>query len=140
MSYVYSTIPLPPVDTLNNHDGFWFLFWFLLIVLIVVCASVMSNVIRLGATIAYAVTMMIAGTVSWTTGDIRYYENRPVEATLVGFQAEGFKETSGKRYVDVHYTYVTYKVPGEGIVILRSYPNQAYPDKAILYANKAAQQ
>lgn len=139
MRYVYSTTALPPVDTLNDHSGFYFVTAVCIILLLMVWGS-SSKIGKIIGTIVYPTIIGLAAAVSWSTGDVRHYENRPVEATLVGFQAEGFSEKSGKRYADVHYTYVVYKVPGEGNVMLRASPGQSYPDKAILYANKAAQQ
>ena len=59
-------------------------------------------------------------------------KNIEVVGTLVGFSAEGYNERSGKSKADVHYMYVTYRVP-EGDVMLRASQGNVYPARAILY-------
>lgn len=144
MSYVYTTVPLPPIDTLNDHSGFWLFTIIAIIVWAIALGVISSIIIRLLTFIVLCGAVGAAAVNSWSSGDVRHYENRSVHATLVGFQAEGFNEArrvgGQTRKVDVHYTYVIYSVPGEGSVLFRAYPGISYPETAILYANKAAPQ
>ena len=74
----------------------------------------------------------------WTDQSVKTFPNTPVVAEFVSFNAEGYNETrkSGKQttHVDVHETYVTYKVNGN-LVMLRSQVGVEYPKMATLYKN-----
>jgi hypothetical protein len=64
--------------------------------------------------------------------------NEQVTGEFVQYVAEGYNETirSGKttKQVDVHNTYVVYKVNGQ-LVMLQSKVGQTYPERAVLYKN-----
>lgn len=70
----------------------------------------------------------------WTNQEPKTFKNEKVTAQLVGFEAEGFREKSGKSYVDRHYTYVVYSVNGDH-VLMNSTVGMTYPKTAILYKN-----
>jgi hypothetical protein len=128
--YSFNPIPDVPVD----HKGFvcvailcafWliitlvnepetFFFWFF------VCCFPLG--------IAYGVSY------HWTNQETKVYPNVKVTGTFVGYESEGYKERSGKSYVDRHFTYVIYKVDG-GNVMLPCVVGTPYPEKAILYKN-----
>jgi len=71
---------------------------------------------------------------SWTDQTPKTFVNEKVTATFVGFEAEGYKEKSGKSYVDKHFTYVVYNVNGSN-VLLSATTGQTYPQTVILYKN-----
>ena len=70
----------------------------------------------------------------WTNQEPQTFKNERVTATFLGFEAEGYKEKSGKSYVDRHFTYVVYEVNGNP-VLLRAETGREYPKTAILYKN-----
>jgi hypothetical protein len=70
----------------------------------------------------------------WTSQEAKTFKNEKVTAELVGFQPEGYRESSGKSKVDRHYMYVVYRVGGQQ-VILQATTGQVYPQTAVLYKN-----
>jgi hypothetical protein len=70
----------------------------------------------------------------WTDQDTKTFKNEVVIGEFVGYESEGYKERSGKSYVDRHYTYVIYRVP-EGNVMLPCVTGTPYPQRATLYKN-----
>jgi len=82
--------------------------------------------------IVVAITYVVS--YHWTNQEPKTFKNEKVTAELVGFEAEGFREKSGKSYVDRHYTYVIYSVNGN-YVLLNSTVGMTYPKTAILYKN-----
>ena len=70
----------------------------------------------------------------WTNQTPKTFANVKVHAELVGFQPEGYREKSGKSYVDRHYMYVVYRVNGNE-VILQAQQGVEYPKTAVLYKN-----
>lgn len=62
------------------------------------------------------------------------FKNEKVTGVFVGYESEGYKERSGKSYVDRHYTYVIYKVDG-GNVMLPCNVGSVYPERVVLYKN-----
>lgn len=101
------------VIVLFNEPGLFFQWFFV--------ATVISG-------IAYFVSY------SWTDQTPKTFANVKVQAELVGFQPEGYREKSGKSMVDRHYMYVVYRVNGNE-VILQAQPGVEYPKTAILYKN-----
>lgn len=71
---------------------------------------------------------------SWTDQETKTFKNEVVIGEFVGYESEGYKERSGKSYVDRHYTYVIYRVP-EGNVMLPCVTGTPYPQRATLYKN-----
>lgn len=70
----------------------------------------------------------------WTDQTPKTFKNEQVVGELVGFQPEGYKEKSGKSYVDRHYMYIVYSVNGQQ-VILQAQTGQTYPERVTLYKN-----
>lgn len=137
---MYTTYPLPAINTVDSHYGL------LLVASICGIAAIIAilykaffdepyDPMNLPAVLSvFGCIVTAAGIVSFTTGEVVSYKNTPVTAEFVGFQSEGWNQLSGKRRVDVHATYVIYRVP-EGEIMLEAIPGHVYPSKAILYKN-----
>ena len=70
----------------------------------------------------------------WCDQTPKTFPNTKVIGTFVGYESEGYKERSGKSYVDRHFTYVVYKVDG-GNVMLPCKVGYPYPERVVLYKN-----
>ena len=70
----------------------------------------------------------------WTDQTPKTYKNEVVIGEFVGYESEGYKERSGKSYVDRHFTYIVYKVDG-GNVMLPCSTGVVYPERVKLYKN-----
>ena len=83
-----------------------------------------------------AIVMLIAYGVSyhWTNQEPKTFKNEKVVGTFVSYESEGYKEKSGKSYVDRHFTYIVYKVDG-GNVMLPCKTGVVYPENVVLYKN-----
>lgn len=129
--------PLPVVDTLNNHQGFWFLFW--LIITINVFFLIFESK-KISAVLGCASVCLLnwGAFESWTTGTITTPKNEKVIGTLKGFEAEGeaYYERSGKQTVrrEDHRLYVVYQVDG-GVVTFSANKGIIYPERVTLYKN-----
>jgi hypothetical protein len=64
----------------------------------------------------------------------KVFKNEKVTGVFVGYESEGYRERSGKSYVDKHFTYVIYKVDG-GNVMLPCNTGVVYPERVTLYKN-----
>lgn len=142
---MFSFNPLPIIDNLNSHGGFWFSLFVLGII------TAFSFIIALDRDEksewkTFIFVFMFCGSImgligynSWTTGEIITPKNEKVIADFVGFVAEGeaYTERSGKQTVrrENHYLYIAYNVPGYGRVILPANKGVTYPERAILYKN-----
>jgi hypothetical protein len=128
--YTFQPLATIPVD----HAGFF--------ILCVLCVGVLLfclfNEAELFYGLFFFVTLFLGFcycvSYVWTDQSPKTFVNTPVNATLVGFQPEGYREKSGKSMVDRHYMYVVYKVNGEQ-VILQASPGVSYPSTAVLYKN-----
>lgn len=82
------------------------------------------------------IVMLIAYGVSyhWTNQEPKTFKNEKVVGTFVSYESEGYKEKSGKSYVDRHFTYIVYKVDG-GNVMLPCKTGVVYPESVVLYKN-----
>lgn len=101
---MYSFNPLPIIDTVNSHGGFWFLLGIVLIINFVSwgIAYDYNKWKQFIIIFALSVTFMnYAGYNSWTTGKIITPKNEQVIGTLKGFNAEGeaYTERQGKQTV-----------------------------------------
>lgn len=139
---MFSFAPLPVIDTLNCHDGFWILMAIVGLINLAVFSSTLDYDKWTGFIICFVLSvcfMNYAGYKSWTTGSITVPKNEQVVGTLKGFNAEGeaYKEKSGKTYVhrENHYLYVVYSIEGYGPVLFKAQTGVSYPEKAILYKN-----
>jgi hypothetical protein len=70
----------------------------------------------------------------WTDQTPKTFKNEVVVGEFVGYESEGYKERSGKTYVDKHFTYIIYKVDG-GNVMLPCKTGVVYPERVTLYKN-----
>lgn len=144
---MYSFDPLPIVDTLNSHGGFWFML-FVVGVFIVFSFTITIDTVNINYSDfkAFFIVLVLGLTLlgyigyeSWTTGKITVPKNEKVIGTLKGFHSEGeaYTERSGKQTVrrENHYLYVTYAVEGQYQVTFRANPGVKYPELAVLYKN-----
>jgi uncharacterized membrane protein len=134
---MYSFSPLADIPV--DHTGFGIIVTFVLIALVMsifvegwAYALVLSVPGALVCLLAYCVSYV------WTNQDPKVFPNVRVTGELVQYVAEGYTETvrSGKstKQVDVHNTYVVYKVDG-GNVMLPCKVGYPYPERVVLYKN-----
>jgi hypothetical protein len=134
---MYSFAPLAAIPV--DHTGFGIIVTFVLIALIMsvfvegwAYALVLSVPGALVCLIAYCVSYV------WTDQTPKVFPNVPVTGEFVQYVAEGYNETvrSGKttKQVDVHNTYVVYKVEGR-LVMLQIKVGSSYPENVVLYKN-----
>ena len=134
---MYSFQPLAAIPV--DHTGFGIIVTFVLIAL-VMSVMVEGWAYALVLSVPGALVCLIAYCVSyvWTNQDPKVFPNVPVTGEFVQYVAEGYNETvrSGKttKQVDVHNTYVVYKVEGR-LVMLQIKVGSSYPEHAILYKN-----
>ena len=133
--YTFQPLASIPVD----HTGFGIICFLAIAVVILTgmfddwaTAVVFSVPCALVALLAYCVSYV------WTDQTPKTFKNEQVIGEFVQYVAEGYNETirSGKstKQVDVHNTYVVYKVDGQ-LVMLQSKVGQTYPERAVLYKN-----
>jgi len=134
---MYSFQPLAAIPV--DHTGFGIIVTFVLIALVMsifvegwAYALVLSVPGALVCLLAYCVSYV------WTNQDPKVFPNVQVTGELVQYVAEGYNETvrSGKttKQVDVHNTYVVYKVDGR-TVMLQTKVGNSYPERVVLYKN-----
>ena len=134
---MYSFQPLAAIPV--DHTGFGIIVTFVLIALVMsifvegwAYALVLSVPGALVCLLAYCVSYV------WTNQDPKVFPNVQVTGELVQYVAEGYTETvrSGKstKQVDVHNTYVVYKVDGR-TVMLQTKVGNSYPERVVLYKN-----
>ena len=134
---MYSFAPLASIPV--DHTGFGIIVTFVLIA-VVMSIFVEGWAYALVLSVPGALVCLIAYCVSyvWTNQDPKVFPNIPVTGEFVQYVAEGYNETvrSGKttKQVDVHNTYVVYKVEGR-LVMLQIKVGSSYPEHAILYKN-----
>lgn len=133
---MYSFQPIPTVDTINDHTGFYILTGFIILFYLLLCQSDEWDKIKLF--LLMSIPVCAIGMVSWNTGSITEYANTKVEATFVKFEAERHNETrsQGKTtsVVTVRNLYVVYEVQEKNIILPAS-QGVEYPKTAILYKN-----
>lgn len=129
----------PLADIPPSHTGFWILavtlacLWFLSML-----DSDWSE--RIFYTVIWSGILGVAWMVSyvWTNQDTIVHKNEQVTGEFVRFVAEGYNEEvrSGKqtRRVDVHKTYVVYRINGQE-VMFEGNLGTAYPPRATFYKN-----
>lgn len=128
--YTFQPLADIPVD----HKGF--------VVMIVLC-SVIALIILFNEPELFFGWFFVATVVvgfsyfvsyQWTDQETKTFKNEVVIGEFVAYESEGYRERSGKSYVDRHFTYVVYKVP-EGNVMLPCVVGVPYPKRATLYKN-----
>ena len=133
--YTFQPLASIPVD----HTGFGIICTFVLTAIFLsifvegwAYALVLSVPAALIALLAYCVSYV------WTDQTPKTFKNEQVVGEFVQYVAEGYNETirSGKttRQVDVHNTYVVYRVNGQ-LVMLQSKVGSTYPERVALYKN-----
>jgi hypothetical protein len=132
--YTFNPLASIPVD----HVGFVIITSFCLAALILVLLNepesflvsffVSFFILCFPVSIAYGVSY------HWTNQAPETFANVQVTAEFAGYAPEGYREKSGKSYVDRHYVYVVYKVNGNP-VLLQGAAGVEYPKTAILYKN-----
>ena len=134
---MYSFAPLASIPV--DHTGFGIIVTFVLIAL-VMSVFVEGWAYALVLSVPGALVCLLAYCVSyvWTNQDPKVFPNVQVTGELVQYVAEGYTETvrSGKstKQVDVHNTYVVYKVDGR-TVMLQTKVGNSYPENVVLYKN-----
>lgn len=134
---MYSFAPLASIPV--DHTGFGIIVTFVLIALIM-SVFVESWAYALVLSVPGALVCLLAYCVSyvWTDQTPKVFPNVPVTGEFVQYVAEGYNETvrSGKttKQVDVHNTYVVYKVEGR-LVMLQIKVGSSYPENVVLYKN-----
>lgn len=128
----YSFQPL--ADIAVRHDGMF--------IMCMVCAAVLflclcsDRELFFGLFFVCTIVLGISYGVSfhWTDQTPQTFKNEKVIGTFIGYESEGYKERSGKTYVDKHFTYIIYKVDG-GNVMLPCKTGVVYPETVVLYKN-----
>lgn len=143
MAY-YTTQPLPPIDTLNDHSGFVALAVICFFLALFITAWLTDDMHDSGTAtiivfvIVYSLMLAYPAYVSWHTGEIKTYANVPVQAELLGTYAEvqryEYREGKSNRDVTSRYKYVIYRTP-DGDVTFEAGLGIAYPRVATLYKN-----
>jgi hypothetical protein len=128
--YTFNPIPDVPVD----HGGLFIVGMVLVFWLIIVLFNEPDTffVYFFIATVIFGVSYGVS--YHWTNQEPKTFVNQKVIGTFVKFEAEGYKEKSGKSYVDRHFTYVVYNVNGNN-VLLSAKSGIEYPQTAVLYKN-----
>jgi hypothetical protein len=130
--YSFTPIPNVPVD----HTGFGFIvFGAIVLTVLALFSEDGATAVIVGFLGAFASLIAYNVSYNWTDqSPQKVYANVPVHANFVGYETEGYREKSGKSYVDRHLTYVIYEVNGS-MVLLPSKVGLEYPKVAILYKN-----
>ena len=129
---MYSFNPLADIPV--SHEGFVII----MIICIVIAVMILFNEPELFFQWFFVASMICGAAyfVSYKFCDQtpQTFKNEKVVGTFVGYESEGYKERSGKSYVDKHFTYVIYKVDG-GNVMLPCKVGEVYPERVVLYKN-----
>ena len=130
MTYSFTPVADIPV----SHEGFFIICMFSILCLILVLMNepetffVYFFLVCIPFSIAYGVSF------HWTDQTPQTFKNEKVVGEFVSYESEGYKERSGKSYVDRHFTYIVYKVDG-GNVMLPCKTGVVYPERVVLYKN-----
>ena len=128
--YTFNPLATIPVD----HTGFGIIVGLCVFITMIVLMNEAELFFQwfFVATIACVIAYFVS--YSWTDQTPKAFKNEVVVGEFVGYESEGYKERSGKSYVDRHFTYVVYKVP-EGNIMLPCVVGYPYPQRATLYKN-----
>lgn len=128
--YTFNPVADIPVD----HTGFALVLGFCIIMLIMVLFNEPEAFFVWFFIACFPVGIAYGVSYHWTNQAPKTFANEKVIGTFVKFEAEGYKERSGKSYVDRHFTYVVYNVNGNN-VLLSAKSGIEYPQTAVLYKN-----
>lgn len=130
---MYTMQPLP--DYSDVHVGFYILSAICILVFAVVLAFWKEDEIKNSSMLIWAAVL---GTFLYYAHCQSYTPKHPLNekhiGEFVGFNAEGYRERSGKQMVDRHYTYVVYRIDGYD-VMFSAETGVAYPPRAVFYKN-----
>ncbi len=128
--YSFSPLATIPVD----HTGFGIIVALCIFISVIVLMNESELFFQwfFVATIACVIAYFVS--YSWTDQTPKTFKNEQVVGEFVGYESEGYKEKSGKSYVDKHFTYIIYKVDG-GNVMLPCKTGVVYPERVTLYKN-----
>ena len=124
----------PLADIAVKHDGFAIICFFAIVVLVLVLMNDAESFFVAFFLCCIPVSIAYGVSYHWTDQTPKTFANQKVTGEFVKFEAEGYKERSGKSYVDRHFTYVVYNVNGN-LVLLSATAGVEYPKTAILYKN-----
>lgn len=129
---MYSFAPLADIPV--DHTGFGIIVGLCIMITILVLMNDSELFFQwfFVATIVCGIAYCVS--YKWTDQTPKTFKNEQVVGTFVGYESEGYKERSGKSYVDKHFTYVIYKVDG-GNVMLPCTVGNVYPERVTLYKN-----
>ena len=128
--YTFNPVADIPVD----HNGFAIILAFCIIWLVLVLFNEPETFFVYFFLACFPVSIAYGVSYHWTNQEPKTFVNQKVEAQWVGYQPEGYREKSGKSYVDKHFVYVVYSVNGNH-VLLQGQAGVEYPRTAILYKN-----
>ena len=128
--YTFNPVADIPVD----HTGFWLIATFCVIWLVMVLINDAESFFVWFFVACFPLGIAYGVSYHWTDQTPKTFANEKVIGEFVKFEAEGYKERSGKSYVDRHFTYVVYNVKGN-LVLLNAKSGIEYPKTAILYKN-----
>ena len=117
-----------------KHDGFAIICFFAVTVLVMVLMNDAESFFVAFFLCCIPVSIAYGVSYHWTNQEPQTFKNERVVGTFVKFEAEGYKERSGKSWVDRHYTYVVYNVNGNN-VLMYAKEGIEYPQTAVLYKN-----
>lgn len=125
----------PITDYSDTHSGFFVLAAICLAVFFIVIALWKNDEIEFYSVVIWT---CILGALAYAGQVNSYTPHHPLNeqhiGTLVGFDAEGYRERSGKQMVDRHYTYVVYNIDGNEVMFEAS-TGFAYPKRIVVYKN-----
>ena len=117
-----------------KHDGFAIICFLAVTILVMVLMNDAESFFVAFFLCCIPVGIAYGVSYHWTNQEPQTFKNEKVLGTFVKFEAEGYKERSGKSYVDRHYTYVVYNVNGNN-VLMYAKEGLEYPQTAVLYKN-----
>lgn len=133
---MYTTSPIPPIDTLNCHTGAYVA----LAIFVVVILLHISDQITIGLKPMSCLAVIVASIMvySYNSGSITVFENQKVHGNFVRFisTSENKMVPIGKTMLlmNVKEQFVEYEVDGNHVTIPAS-SELEYPKHAILYKN-----
>lgn len=135
--YTMQPIPTVPVD----HAGFWIVAVFMGVLWLTMLYNAKEehwNVFTCTLMLSLPVSFAYCVSYVWTEQNPKTFANTQVQGEFVRFVAEGHSEnrTSGKttNRVDVHNTYVEYKINGQ-VALFSAATGVTYPQTAVFYKN-----
>ena len=130
MTYSFNPLADIPVE----HNGFFIVATFCFVWMVMVLFNERESFFVYFFIACIPLSISLGVSYHWTDQTTKTFKNEKVVGEFVGYESEGYKERSGKSYVDRHFTYVIYRVEG-GNVMLPCKTGVAYPERVVLYKN-----